>query len=468
MQRGPELHEAHRRTWGDEGVLARFGRNFGWLAGSTGFSAVASLIYVALTARSLGPRGFGSFALMLTYGELITNLAQFHSWKAVTSFGAAHLQNANRGRLDRLFGFTAAVDLLGGIIGAVVGVGGVLLIGPYLGWTAADEHTAAWFGAALMLTSGTTPAGMLRLFDRFDLQVYSETVAQITRLTGCLAGWALGASISWYLLVWALAALLQLACQWAAILLLGHRLHFGYRAFRLASLENRGVWSFMLKTNANTSLSLVWMQCGTLIVGMKSGPIDAGGFRLAHRLSQAMVKPVEIATKALFPELARLVSQGDRVTVRRLLLRLSSIATAFAALAVIAAGLWGRDILRLIAGRHFEFAAPFLFLLSIAAAMNVAGFVLEPFHNAHFRVGTVLRSYAIAALLYFAVLLALPGAEAAAFASIAAAAAILLQLGASAGRILATVDDGSVLDAGSYRAKFISLQRRSGKVAAES
>src|SRR5690242_20719619 len=56
----------------DSTVLARVGRNFGWLAGSAGFSAVASLIYVALTARALGPRSFGSFALVMTYGELVT------------------------------------------------------------------------------------------------------------------------------------------------------------------------------------------------------------------------------------------------------------------------------------------------------------------------------------------------------------------------------------------------------------
>ena len=376
----------------------------------------------------------------MTYGELVTNLAQFQSWKAVTSFGAAHQQAGNALRLRRLFGYTASLDWLGAIIGSLAAILGVLLIGPLLHWSPAEENAATWFGTFLLLTSSTTPAGILRLFNRFDLQVYSETVAQITRFAGCLAGWAIGAGVTWFLCVWALAALLQLVTQWAAALALGHRFSFGQRALKLAHSENRGFWSFMLKTNLSSSLSLFWMQFGTLVVGVRAGPVEAGGFRLAHRFSQAMMKPVEMATKALFPELARLVTARDEATTRRVLIRVSWISALFASLVVLAAGLWGREILLLVAGSRFEFAHTFFLLLSIAAAISVVGFALEPFHNAHLRAGTVLRAYLVAALIYGALLvILLPafGAEAAAIASIAAALAIIIQLGVSASRILA-------------------------------
>lgn len=424
----------------DHGViLGRAGKNFSWLAGSTGFSAVASLFYVALAARTLAPPGFGSFALVMTYGELVTNLAQFQSWKALTSFGAAHLRRRNRARLGRLFGYTAFLDFLSGIAGALIGGLGVLLVGPWLHWQQSQEIAGIWFTTALLLTSSTTPAGILRLFSRFDLQVYSETIAQLTRLGGCVAGWAIGAGIDWFLGVWALAALLQLVVQWAAVLALGHRFSFGRRAFSLTAHENRGLWPFMLKTNVSSTLSLFWMQCGTLVVGMRAGPIDAGGFRLAHRFSLAMLKPVEIAAKAVFPELAQLVAGSDHQGMRKVLTRVSSIAAAFGALVVIAIGLWGRDILHLVAGHRFEFAQEYLFLLSIAAAINVAGFALDPFLNAHFRAGSVLRAYSVAAFLYGALLVVLlpsTGARAAAYAAIAAAIAVLMQMGFSTARIL--------------------------------
>jgi O-antigen/teichoic acid export membrane protein len=424
-------------------VLRRAGTNFGWMAGSAGFSAVASLVYIALTARTLGPASFGTFALVMTYGELATNFAQFQSWKAVTSFGAVHQQSNNKLRLGRLFGYTASLDLLSGIIGSIVAVFGVLLLGPWLHWTPSQENAAMWFGTALLLTSSTTPAGMLRLFNRFDLQVWSEMVAQFTRLGGCLAGWLAGAGVGWFLGVWALAALLQLASQWAAALALGHRLSFGRRALRLTRHENRGLWPFMLKTNVSSTLSLFWMQCGTLIVGARAGAVEAGGFRLAHRFSLALTKPVEIAAKALSPELARLAADDAHRTMRTVLARVTWIASALAAIVVFAAILWGRQMLGLSVGRDFEFAQRFLVLLCIASAISVAGFALEPFLNAHFRAGTVLGTSIIAALLYGVLLfLLLPvfGAEAAALAAIAASFASVALLGLATARILAQPD----------------------------
>jgi O-antigen/teichoic acid export membrane protein len=432
-------------------VLGQIRRNFGWLAGSTGFSAIASLVYVGLTARALGPARFGSFAMVMTYCELITNLGQFQSWKAIIGFGALHQQAADDGRLTRLFGYAASLDLASNVIGAILGILGVVLISPWLHWTGAEEYAAAWFGTVLFLTSGTAPSGVLRLAGRFDVQVYTEALAQVTRLAGCVAGWMLGAGVSWFLCVWALAASLLILAQWTAVIRLGHRFAFGHRALRQTMSENPGLLSFMLKTNVSGSLNLFYMQCGTLIVGARVGAVEAGGFRLAHRFSLAMMKPVEIAAKALFPELARLVAAGEHATVRRVLIRVSCISAAFASLVIAAAALWGRGILALVAGRSFGFAHQFLLLLCVAAAINVAGFAFEPYLNAHRRPGSVLRANIVGALLYGVLLLTLLprlGASSAAFASIVAAFAIILQLAISVGRILARPESDIAQDAG--------------------
>ncbi len=423
-----------------------------WLAGSTGFSAIASLIYVGLAARCLGPTRFGSFAMIMTYGELLATLCQFQSWKAVIGFGATHHQtNNDDGRLARLFGYAASLDLGSAVLGSILGVLGVLLFGPWLHWTDAEQHAAAWFAAALLITSGTAPSGILRLAGRFDVQVYTETLAQITRLIGCAAGWAIAAGVSWFLWVWAVAALLLFVSQWGAVMALGHRFALGPRSLRRTMTENPGLLSFMLKTNVSSSLNLFYLQVGTLVVGARVGAAEAGGFRLAHRFSLAMMKPVEIAAKALFPELARLVAAGEHGATRRVLIRVSSISSVFASLVIVVAAVWGRGILDLVAGRAFGFAHQFLLLLCVAAAINVAGFALEPYLNAHRRAGSVLRANVLGVLVYGAVLAALfprLGANSAAFASIAAAVTIIGQLAFSVARSLALPPEGIGLDLG--------------------
>jgi O-antigen/teichoic acid export membrane protein len=415
-------------------------KNVGWLAGSRGFTGLVSVVYLGLAARALGPRAFGSFTLVLTYAQLIANLVQFQSWKGVIRFGAVHAATNDRDRLARLFGFTATLDWASALVGLTLAITAVPLVAPLLHWNAGEQRAAALFGGFLLLTTGATASGVLRLFDRFDLIAYTDAAAPMVRLVGSIAAWIAGGGVGTFLIIWAAASAAQLVALWIAVLFVhGSRLAVGRHAFVTALRENRRILRFMVQTNLANSLGLFWLQLGTLAVGAVAGPAEAGGFRIAQRLAKAIAKPIEPITRALYPELARLVAQGEHSTLRHVLLRVSAIAAALASLVVVATGFGGGEILRLVAGKQFEFAHQFLFLLSIAAAIDLAGFALEPFHTAHGRAGRVLRSNAVGALIYLLLLaLLLRGSrgEGAAIAAIGAALAIFAQLAVSAMQIL--------------------------------
>jgi len=436
-RRGGEGREPDRHAT----ALSRIGRNLGWIAGSRGFAGLVSIAYMALAARTMGPAGFGIFALILTYGQLIANLVQFQSWKGVIRYGAIHMTEDRPDRLARLFGFSATLDIGSALVGSLLAILTMPIIGPLIHLTVEEQNTAALFGAVLLLTTGATPTGILRLYDRFDMLAFTDAIGPIVRVIGSVIGWWLVLDVRWFLLVWALAAILQAAGQWfAALVLQRAKLKIGRNAFRQTLQENRRIWRFMLMTNLSSSLSLFWLQSGTLAVGGWAGPVEAGGFRIAHRFARAIIKPVETITRALYPELARLVAEDDHRTLRKLLIRVCLVAALFASVVVLATGLAGREILHLIAGKKFEFAYVFFFLLSISTAIDLAGFALEPFHNAHGRAGRVLRCRVVGAIVYVALLaLLLPmfGARGAAFAAIAASLVIFVQLAHSTLQILA-------------------------------
>lgn len=421
-------------------IFGRMAKNVGWLAGSRGFIGVMSIVYLAIAARALGPRAFGEFALVLTYGQLIANLVQFQSWKGVIRFGAVHLAEGRREGLARLFGFTATLDAASTIVGATLAIIGVQLAAPLLHWSPEVQRPAAIFGTVILLASGGTPSGMLRLFDRFDLQAYTEAVGPIIRLAGSLTVWAAGGGVVAFLAVWGAAALGQTIAQWTAVVAVhGSKLKFGVRAFRQALAENHRLWRFMLFTNISNSLGLFWIQLGTLAVGAVAGPVEAGGFRIASRIAKGITKPVETVTRALYPELARLIATDNHATARKVLVRLTWVASGLALLVVLITGLGGADILHLIAGKRYAFAHGFLFLLSLSSAIDLVGFALEPFHTAHGRAGRVLRARAVGALAYLVALAALMptmGATGAAYASIAASVIILTQMAHSASQML--------------------------------
>jgi O-antigen/teichoic acid export membrane protein len=281
---------------------------------------------------------------------------------------------------------------------------------------------------------------MLRLFDRFDLMAYNDAAGPLVRLLGSAAIWAAGGGVESFLVVWAAAAATQFIGQWiAALFAYGSWITLGRSAFVTAIQENRRILRFMVQTNLANSLGLFWMQLGTLAVGAVAGPAEAGGFRIAQRLAKAIAKPMEPITRALYPELARLVADREHATVRRVLVRISAIAAGLSALVVLITGLAGGEIVRLVAGAQFAFAHSLLFLLSIAAAIELTGFALEPFHLAHGRTGRVLRSRAVGAMIYLillALLLRQTGGEGAATAAICASLVIVVQLGISAAQIV--------------------------------
>lgn len=421
------------------GIFARLARNLGWLLGSRGFAAIASIGYLAIAARLLGPRGFGEFTVVLTYGQLIANVVQFQSFKSIIRYGAIHLATGRTGRLGRLTGLTATLDFASGAVGAIIAILLAPLVTSFLHWDLAQQHSAQIFAAVLLLTTGATPTGILRLFDRFDLIAYTDAVSPAVRIVGSVLAWLMGGGLISFLVVWALAAVVQALAQWvAALRVQSEPLRFGMRPFARAVRENPKILKFSVQTNLASSLSSS-TQLGILGVGAIAGPIQAGGFRIAQRLAKGITNPVETVTRALYPEFARLVAQNDHAVLRHVLLRICSIAAGLGALAVLVAGPAASLILRLVVGPNFVFARPLLLLLLIAAAIDLAGFALEPFHNAHGRAGRVLRIRAVGAaayLLLLACLLPAFGAIGAAVATVAASLITFAQFAFSSRQIL--------------------------------
>lgn len=422
----------------ERAVFARMRRNIGWLLGGRGFQAVTSLIYLGIAARALEPHGFGEFSMVLAYGQAIANLAQFQSWQGVIRYGAIHLARSDEARLSRLLGFTATLDIASALGGALLAAAGVGLIGPWLGWSGDDQLRAALFGAVLLLSIGATPSGILRLLDRFDLITYCQAIGPAIRLVGSIAAWLLDGGLTGFLIVWAAGALIQSAVTWAvAIGRAGRRLALGQRHFRAATLENEGIWRFMLVTNASSSVGLLMEQIGTLAVGGVAGAAAAGGFRIAAKLARALARPAEMMTRVLYPELARLIASDARSTLGHVM-RLSGRVSLVAAVVMIAvAALAGPLLLQMLAGSAYRFAHLYLVLLTIAVAIDLSGFALEPLLTAHGRVGQVLRIRVIGAGIYLPLLAALLpgiGPAGAAGAAIASGFAMRLLLGQAAAR----------------------------------
>jgi len=392
-----------------EGPVKRAIRNAGWLLAGKGVGGIFSLVYLALAARSLGAEQFGVFALILSYGQAISNLAQFQSWQTLVRYGAVHEAAGDHDKLARVMRFTALLDLGAALAGAVLGVAGVYLVGAQFGWSDSEQTLAMLFSISLLFGLRGTPTGILRLFDRFDLAAYAETVLPAMRLAGALVAWMTGASIFGYLVAWSLAELVTTAAIWWASLREVSRRRTGRTPdkgprLRGVAHENPDIWKFAWATNITTSLSLVWKQFPVLAVGWALDSVAAGGLKIATQLAGALHKPTLALARSVYPELAKLAVTGPE-EIRRVVSR-ASVAAGLAgmlALAIVAA--LGQFALQLVGGDAYLFAYSVLVVLTLAAAFELCGVAIEPALVALGRPGQVLIVRVIVAAIYVALLI---------------------------------------------------------------
>jgi O-antigen/teichoic acid export membrane protein len=264
---------------------------------------------------------------------------------------------------------------------------------------------------------------MLRLVDRFELITYVQAVGPSVRLAGSLIAWATGAGVDAFLIAWAVAALAQHGATWAAALACSRLpIAFGTVAWQAARRENQGIWGFMITTNAAGTVSLLTEQLATLAVGGALGATEAGGYRIAAKIARALARPIQIAARIVYPEMARLHASADLATLDHVMTRVSRYALALAAAVILIGVAGGPWLIRLLAGSAYDFAYGTVAILAVGVAIDLSGFALEPLLVAHGRSATILRIRLAGAAL-FAVLLftLLPALHAAAIATVMAA-----------------------------------------------
>ncbi|MFD1949637.1 lipopolysaccharide biosynthesis protein [Sphingomonas arantia] len=391
-----------------EGPIRRAMRNAAWLLGGKGVGGLFSLVYLALVARTLGVAGFGLFAMILAYGQALANVVGFQSWQTVIRYGAHHRADARPDLFGQVLLFATLLDMGAALAGGAIAVAGALIIGPAIGWSHETQVLAAWFGLSLIFTQRGAPTGVLRLFDRFDLAAYAELTLPTTRLIGTLAAWVLDGGLAGYLLAWALADLITTGSMWwqAWRELAKRDMVRGQDRWRLRGLTtgNPGIWRFSITTNLTASIGLVWQQVPVLAVGWIAGPAGAGGYRMATQLGTALTKPVTSLARSIYPEFARMSVGGSPRALVPVLARTAWISAALGLASVVLIAAAGRHILLFVGGPDYVFAYPVLVVLTLASALNLVGFGLEPALVAIGRPGAALVARGLATIVYIALL----------------------------------------------------------------
>lgn len=362
-----------------DGILHRALRNLGFLIGGKSISGVFGLLYLALAVRTLGVESYGQLVLIHAFILAVATIVKFQTWQPILRYGTPALQEGRMGDFRRLVRFTAGLDVASSVAGTLIAAAGIWLFGTHVGIAPDVVPEASLYALSLLFMVTATPTGLLRLFDRFDLLPLEDNVEAAVRLLGCGLLFVTGGTLEDFLVVWFLSVMASgLTCAWMSWIDMRRR--GVWQAADTAPSHGRfeGLWKFVWATNANSSMSLLTNHVATLVVGGLIGPAEAGLFRIARQIAEAIAKPVKMMTTAIYPELARLVADGRIEVLRGITRRALGMSCAGAGGCFVVLAAIGSWLLTIVGGTQTVGAYDVMLLLGGAALVGVATFTLEP------------------------------------------------------------------------------------------
>ena len=190
------------KNWFNDQHFRSLLKNTSYLAVSKGVAAVASIGTLAFAGRSLGLQGFGLLILIASYAQAANGLAKFQSWQLVVRYGGAALAKGDGEDFGRAAGFSLGLDLASGLVGMLAAMALLPLIGGWFGIE--DRYLGLALAYCLLVPTmgASSPTGMMRSMDRFDLISWQGTVTPILRSVLCGIGFWQSWSFTAFVAIW--------------------------------------------------------------------------------------------------------------------------------------------------------------------------------------------------------------------------------------------------------------------------
>ncbi|MEO1323875.1 MAG: lipopolysaccharide biosynthesis protein [Pseudomonadota bacterium] len=355
-----------------DGLIGRILKNMGLLFGGKTSAVLIGLVVLAIAARALTVEELGVLLLLHAFIAMMTGIATFKSWQALIQFGADPVEQADLPRLHSLLRFTIGLDLAAAVFAATISTCVLLIIRDHLGIP--DDIVGIAIAYCLMSATNlrSTPLGVLRLYDRFDLISLHDQAVPVVRLIGASLGLFLGGGLTWFVLVWMAAAastnlvmpalaLRELSRQGALVGLFKRR--------PTLKAPEQGLWRYVWMSNIDATIDLLDKQMPTLLAGGLLGPAFAALFKIARDISDVLGKGARLLNQVLYPELVRLMISGNTRRAIRIIGYSSIYLLGAGILLAVLISLVGPSVLGAALDQDYAAVTPIATMLVIAAAL---------------------------------------------------------------------------------------------------
>ncbi len=339
-----------------------------WMGAITAVQLLGGLAQVAISARILGPEGFGVLAVIIAVAALIHGLLAAPGGEAVITFVTRAVAEERPQEAARILRFTIAASLGLSLIAYAFIAVIVLMASSLLGIDDAHRGIALTYGVVgIFLATRTESLAVLRLSDRVSLGLAIILAGVLTRVALLGIVWLQGGGLFEVVLAHIAGVAVGGAGMLVAAAVSAPRA--GIACF-LRSLSLRvppGVARFQAGVFGRSTVSALAYHMDTLLVAQFTGAADVGLYRAARQITETGHYPFQPLKDGVQLQYSKQWYSGRGGALRRtsLLFSLVSFASAAALFGLLA--VFHRFITRLILGAEFSDAAPLLLIMILGA-----------------------------------------------------------------------------------------------------
>lgn len=308
------------------GVRGRMLSNTGLLGGARVLAALMGFATLIITARALSDNiAFGTLLFIHAYMLFFSEVASFQIWQALIRFGSNEVKDKNGPRFGALMRTGLVLDALAAFVAFLLAISlfsVFLWLQSLFGWdtqaTATDglslQNMVTLYCTVILFRQINVAIGIFRLFDRFTVLAARALVMPGIRLIGAIIAERQGWGLTGFLGVWFVASLSgYLVLQVFAIKEIAARQFWPAikRARICKSAEFPGLYSYVVKTNIDSTLNALKTNFPSLAVMVVFGPAILAIYRIAEEISRLLSRGITLFDQVLFPELSRMAVDAD-------------------------------------------------------------------------------------------------------------------------------------------------------------
>ena len=394
------------KHWFTDGAFRTMLKNAAYLGSGSVASALLGLVALSCAGKGMSTEMFGVLVVIQAYTKAVSDLIKFQTWQFVVQFGTPALEGKNISRFRDVISFSFGLDILSSVVAVL---GGMALL-PFLSHSLGLDTHSLWL-AVLYCTlipsmTSSTPTGILRAFNRFDLIAVQQAIKPFLQAVGSLFCFYFELGFPGFIITWYVSNLIGGTLFWwfAARELRSREIHNALTP-RLMKTARRieGAWDFVWTTNFAHTIWAARNSCSTVLVGIVLGPAAAGLFKIALTFFDATGTPAKLMEKSFYPEIMRLdprTSKPWQLGLRSALFA-GGIGVAVAVLVLVV----GKPLISVVFGYKYLQAYDLMQIMLGAIIVSMLGFPQESLLFMAGKQRAFLIMQTISSLCYIALLI---------------------------------------------------------------